>query len=197
MIIIYFFPLIGALVAYIIAQLSIKQFIKYQPTSRTTLSGIMQKNRLAIIEDLSTMAAEKIIIEEVVDDWLDESKKNKIAKDVNQLASTYIEGTLPKKFPMITMFGGDKITDTLKDVVSKEINTALVDIGPKAGAYAAKQVDIKNLIETQLQEVEIEEIHSFIVKLLRKQVLNIITLFVITGFLIGMTFMIISAFIIA
>ncbi len=197
MIIIYFFPLIGAVVAYLIAQLSIKQLMKYQPTSRTTLSGIMQKNRLSIIEDISKIAAEKIVIEEVVDEWLDESKKIKIAADVNQLASTYIEESLPKKFPMITMFGGDKITGKIKEMVAKELDTALVNVGPKAGAYAAKQVDIKSLIVNKLEGVELKDVHAFVVKLLRKQVFNIITLFVITGFLIGMTFMIISAFIIA
>lgn len=196
-IVLFFFPIIGAGIGYVIARLIVKHFLKFQPTSKTTLSGMIQKNRFNIIENISEFAARQINLEVLIHDWLDEDRKEKIASDINQLAGNYIDKTLPEKFPMIHLLGGEKITQKLKEIVGQELYKSSDQWGSLLSTYATRQIEVENIVEDRLKKVEVKDIHDFLIKIIRKQILNFTSLFVITGFLIGMIFMFISIFIIS
>lgn len=196
-IVLYFFPVIGALIGYLIARLLITHFLKFQPTSRTTLSGIIQKNKFDIIDQVAGIAHEQVSIDQMIESWLNEERKLNLAQNINQIAGQYIEKNLPEKFPMIKLLGGDKITQKLKDIVEHELTQSMQHWETVVSKYASDQIQIKELLAAKLKEVELEQIHQFLVKLIRKQVINISSLFIITGFLIGMIFMFINIFILS
>src|SRR5690554_2959218 len=195
MILIFTYPLIGALVAFLISYLSVRQFLKYQPSSKSTLSGILQKNRIELIHEIATFVEKNIDILSLLSETITDESEKMIEEDIKKYASKYIKDKIPEKFPMIMMMGGDKVILKLQEVIENEIDGSIKKNKPKLVKYAEENIEIKKLIETKLLEVDMQLLHAFISKITKRQTRNISALFVISGFLIGMVLMTISIFI--
>lgn len=193
---VYVFPVIAALIAFVIAKVSINQFLKFQPTSRATLSGILQANRLRLIDDVSNYAEDKIVLSELLKSYLDEDKREGIVKDINTFTHAYIDERLPALFPVIDMIGGKTILGKVKEAADVEVNKFANNIDQTIDKYIDQHIDVKDIVEEYLLKVNLEALHPVIVEQSKKLTGSFMALFVIAGFLIGMVLMIITVFLV-
>lgn len=121
------------------------------------------------------------ILEKITDQKNLEAVKPYLEEQVDH----FLKHKLPEKMPMIAMFAGAKTLDAVKEGLMEEMDTLLPGLLQQYAGRLKEELDVAQIIQTQLSTQSPQKIAGLIRTALKKEIRLFISLGALTGLLIG------------
>lgn len=100
----------------------------------------------------------------------------------------FLRVKLGKQMPMISMFIGDKTIDKMKGIFMDELQLIFPQVIGNFAGNLEKEIDVEKLISEKLAAIDAEKWKAIVNDKLGKQLNNFRLLGILTGFIIGVVF---------
>lgn len=187
--IIYAFPIIGALTGWITNWIAVKMlFHPKEPMNLGlfTIQGIFPKRQKAMAEKLGhIVAAELFSIDDVVAK-MKNSDNTEVLKFVEGKLDDFINVKLSTSMPMLAMFLNDDLKAKIKNTLLEEIGDVIPGV---IDSYADKlkgEVDVKAIVTEKVENFSSDKLEEILVSIMKKEFKFIELLGGVLGFIIGL-----------
>ena len=176
-----FLSLIGALIGYSTNVIAIKLLFRpYEPTKIFKLQGLIPKRKLDIAISIGELvASELIMVEELMDVFIENTDKEKLKKEVGEKIASAIAEKLPPFIPysLVTVYVDQFIQEKGDDLIN--------ELSEKMIHEATENIKINEIVEEKIMAFDFIKLEEVILKIVRKELRHIEILGGVLGLMIG------------
>ncbi len=176
---------IGALIGWLTNIVAIKLLFRpLQPINLLffKIQGLIPKRHNEIVHSVAVVVETELLnMEEIFDTFIEKMDKKAILETLEQRISEAILKNLPG---LMKSFSGS-IKKYVHEVMAREGDRLLAEVTENLLHKAVTEVSIAELVETRLLSYDIEKIEQIILKLSKRELVQIERLGGILGFVVG------------
>jgi uncharacterized membrane protein YheB (UPF0754 family) len=182
-------PLISAFIGYFTNWIAIKMLFHPREPYRflgITVQGIFPKRQQQFGEKLGKLVSDEFLsFKDIEQKITSPSNLEKILPMVDQHIDSFLHEKLPKSFPMLSMFIGEKTINTLKTAFLEELTALFPILMHQYVNSMQKELDLEHIVEQKVREFSSDKLETILYQIMAKEFKFVEILGGILGFLIG------------
>jgi len=185
----YLIPLISAAIGWLTNFVAVKML--FHPRKAINfglfkLQGIFPKRQQQIAEKLGKLVAEQLLSSaDLKDRLLQPNNIEALHIAVDQQITGYLNKTLPKKYPLISLFIAGKTKEKLQAEIMKEIEILTPGLLVKVVNQFEQSIDVEQIVSEKVSQFPAERLEELLHQLLKNEFRFIELVGAILGFFIG------------
>ncbi|HSF46163.1 MAG TPA: DUF445 family protein [Chitinophagaceae bacterium] len=182
-------PLISAFIGYFTNWIAIKMLFHPRVPYRfmgITIQGIFPKRQQQFGEKLGKLVSNEFLsFRDIEQKITDPANLEKLLPMVDQHIDVFLHTKLPKSFPMISMFVGEKTMATLKGAFLEELTDLFPLLMHQYVNSMQKELDLEHIVEEKVKEFSSDKLEAILYQIMAKEFKFVEILGGILGLLIG------------
>ena len=196
--IIYTFPLIGALIGWLTNYIAIKMLFHPKKEIKIfffSLQGIFPKRQQAFAQKLGQVVSTELVSAQEVTKHLKEKATSEAV--LNHIAMRLEEGIasrLPRAFPMLAMFMSSDMTEKIKGVLLEQISSLNEELIDKLTGELEEELDVQKIVEDKVSVFSSDKLEEILFSIMRREFKFVEVVGAVLGFFIGLIQILILSF---
>lgn len=188
---------IGGLIGYITNVIAIKLIFRpinpiKIPILNIEIIGMIPKRKKEIATNISTIVEEQFIcVDEIIDGILTDKDK----KNIIDYIKIKINIILNEKMTLIPSAIRGLVQNYISEIIEEEIKYSIDELSEEILVKAKTRINIKEIVENKINELDLYELETIILQIVKNELKHIEILGLILGFFIGIIQGIITIFI--
>ncbi len=188
---------IGGLIGYITNVIAIKLIFRpinpiKIPILNIEIIGLIPKRKVEIATNIGTIIEDQFLsVDEIIDDMITHKDK----QDIIDYIKVKINLMLNEKMTLIPSTIRSLAQNYISEIIEEEIREAIDDISEEIISKAKSRINIKEIVENKINELDLYELESIILQIVKNELKHIEILGFILGLFIGVIQGIITIFI--
>lgn len=188
---------IGGLIGYITNVIAIKLIFRpinpiKIPILNIEIIGLIPKRKVEIATNIGTIIEDQFLsVDEIIDDMITHKDK----QDIIDYIKVKINLMLNEKMTLIPSTIRSLAQNYISEIIEEEIREAIDDVSEEIISKAKSRINIKEIVENKINELDLYELESIILQIVKKELKHIEILGFILGLFIGVIQGIITIFI--
>jgi uncharacterized membrane protein YheB (UPF0754 family) len=182
-------PLISAFIGYFTNWVAIKMlFHPREPVKilGLTFQGIFPKRQDQFAERLGKLVSEEFLsFGDIERKIADPTNLEKILPMVDQHIDAFLHNKLSEKFPMLSMFIGEKTINTMKKAFMEELEELFPVLMQQYVNTLQKELDLQHIVEEKVKQFSSDKLENVLYQVMSKELAFVEILGGVLGFLIG------------
>lgn len=190
---IYLFPIIAAIIGFVFFKIAIQIFLSKNSNSKWALISFIkhEKNKAAL--QLSEYVQKEFFNEEKLKSMMSNPALfQKIKPEVEKHVDVFLKEKLLKKWPMISMLGGDEMIATIHQTLMQELEVIIPSLLSNYADGLLEKLQIDQMIQQKLDSFSDMQIYDILISRIWKISKMIPMLGAAAGFLTGMILLLLS-----
>lgn len=184
------FPLLASVFSWLFFAGIISLFFSDSPKSNWNLLAMIRNNKEMMAKEIASYIKLQIGATDFLDKQLkNPSVFNDIKPDIEQHVDHFIKEKLVKKWPVISILGGDEVLDKIKLNLMEELESIIPMLLQKYSGNLLGNIPVENLITEHLSNVSAHEIYQIIFAKSKKIRQAIPLIAALNGLIIGIIFL--------
>lgn len=194
-------PVISAFIGYFTNWIAIKMLFHPREPFRflgMTIQGIFPKRQQQFGEKLGKLVSDEFLsFKDIEQKITSPSNLEKILPVVEQHIDSFLHNKLPKSFPMLSMFIGEKTINTLKTAFLEELTDLFPILMHQYVNTMQKELDLEHIVEKKVREFSSDKLETILYQIMAKEFRFVEVLGGVVGFVIGVIQVLITMFFLA
>ena len=188
---------IGGLIGYITNVIAIKLIFRpinpiKIPILNVEIIGMIPKRKLEIASNVAQVIEEQFFsFDDIIENVITEQDKQIIIDYIK----VRIKLVLNEKLGLIPSSIKNLVQNYISEVIEDEIKSGVDELSEELIIKANNRINIKEIVETKINELDLYELETIILQIIKKELKQIEVLGLILGFFIGIIQGIITIFI--
>lgn len=188
---------IGGLIGYITNVIAIKLIFRpinpiKIPILNIEIIGLIPKRKVEIATNIGTIIEDQFLsVDEIIDDMITHKDK----QDIIDYIKVKINLMLNEKMTLIPSTIRSLAQNYISEIIEEEIREAIDDVSEEIISKAKSRINIKEIVENKINELDLYELESIILQIVKNELKHIEILGFILGLFIGVIQGIITIFI--
>ena len=188
---------IGGLIGYITNVIAIKLIFRpinpiKIPILNIEIIGLIPKRKVEIATNIGTIIEDQFLsVDEIIDDMITHKDK----QDIIDYIKVKINLMLNEKMTLIPSKIRSLAQNYISEIIEEEIREAIDDVSEEIISKAKSRINIKEIVENKINELDLYELESIILQIVKNELKHIEILGFILGLFIGVIQGIITIFI--
>ena len=188
---------IGGLICYITNVIAIKLIFRpinpiKIPILNIEIIGLIPKRKVEIATNIGTIIEDQFLsVDEIIDDMITHKDK----QDIIDYIKVKINLMLNEKMTLIPSTIRSLAQNYISEIIEEEIREAIDDVSEEIISKAKSRINIKEIVENKINELDLYELESIILQIVKNELKHIEILGFILGLFIGVIQGIITIFI--
>ena len=188
---------IGGLIGYITNVIAIKLIFRpinpiKIPILNIEIIGLIPKRKVEIATNIGTIIEDQFLsVDEIIDDMITHKDK----QDIIDYIKVKINLMLNEKMTLIPSTIRSLAQNYISEIIEEEIREAIDDISEEIISKAKSRINIKEIVENKINELNLYELETIILQIVKNELKHIEILGFILGLFIGVIQGIITIFI--
>ena len=188
---------IGGLIGYITNVIAIKLIFRpinpiKIPILNIEIIGLIPKRKVEIATNIGTIIEDQFLsVDEIIDDMITHKDK----QDIIDYIKLKINLMLNEKMTLIPSTIRSLAQNYISEIIEEEIREAIDDVSEEIISKAKSRINIKEIVENKINELDLYELESIILQIVKNELKHIEILGFILGLFIGVIQGIITIFI--
>ena len=188
---------IGGLIGYITNVIAIKLIFRpinpiKIPILNIEIIGLIPKRKVEIATNIGTIIEDQFLsVDEIIDDMITHKDK----QDIIDYIKVKINLMLNEKMTLIPSTIISLAQNYISEIIEEEIREAIDDVSEEIISKAKSRINIKEIVENKINELDLYELESIILQIVKNELKHIEILGFILGLFIGVIQGIITIFI--
>ena len=188
---------IGGLIGYITNVIAIKLIFRpinpiKIPILNIEIIGMIPKRKTEIATNIATVVEEQFIsVDEVTDNIITEQDKQHIIDYIK----VRVKLILSEKMTLIPSTIRNLVQNYVSEIIEDEIREGIDELSEEMIIKTKNRINIKEIIENKINELDLYELETIILQIVKNELRHIEVLGLILGFFIGIVQGIITIFI--
>ena len=188
---------IGGLIGYITNVIAIKLIFRpinpiKIPILNIEIIGLIPKRKVEIATNIGTIIEDQFLsVDEIIDDMITHKDK----QDIIDHIKVKINLMLNEKMTLIPSTIRSLAQNYISEIIEEEIREAIDDVSEEIISKAKSRINIKEIVENKINELDLYELESIILQIVKNELKHIEILGFILGLFIGVIQGIITIFI--
>lgn len=188
---------IGGLIGYITNVIAIKLIFRpinpiKIPILNIEIIGLIPKRKVEIATNIGTIIEDQFLsVDEIIDDMITHKDK----QDIIDYIKVKINLMLNEKMTLIPSTIRSLAQNYISEIIEEEIREAIDDVSEEIIIKAKSRINIKEIVENKINELDLYELESIILQIVKNELKHIEILGFILGLFIGVIQGIITIFI--
>ena len=188
---------IGGLIGYITNVRAIKLIFRpinpiKIPILNIEIIGLIPKRKVEIATNIGTIIEDQFLsVDEIIDDMITHKDK----QDIIDYIKVKINLMLNEKMTLIPSTIRSLAQNYISEIIEEEIREAIDDVSEEIISKAKSRINIKEIVENKINELDLYELESIILQIVKNELKHIEILGFILGLFIGVIQGIITIFI--
>jgi uncharacterized membrane protein YheB (UPF0754 family) len=191
-------PVISAFIGYFTNWIAIKMLFHPREPFRflgLTIQGIFPKRQQQFGEKLGKLVSDEFLsFKDIEQKIASPSNLETILPLVEQHIDSFLHNKLPKSFPMLSMFIGEKTIATLKTAFLEELTELFPILMHQYVNTLQKELDLEHIVEQKVREFSSDKLESILYQIMAKEFRFVEVLGGVVGFIIGVIQVLITMF---
>jgi uncharacterized membrane protein YheB (UPF0754 family) len=191
-------PVISAFIGYFTNWIAIKMLFHPREPFRflgMSIQGIFPKRQQQFGEKLGKLVSDEFLsFKDIEQKITSPSNLEKILPVVEQHIDSFLHNKLPKSFPMLSMFIGEKTINTLKTAFLEELTELFPILMHQYVNTLQKELDLEHIVEQKVREFSSDKLESILYQIMAKEFRFVEVLGGVVGFIIGVIQVLITMF---
>ena len=189
--------IIGGLIGYITNVIAIKLIFRpINPIKRPILNieiiGMIPKRKTEIATNIAKVVEEQFIsVDEITDNIITEQDKQHIIDYIK----VRVKLILSEKMTLIPSTIRNLVQNYVSEIIEDEIREGIDELSEEMIIKTKNRINIKEIIENKINELDLYELETIILQIVKNELRHIEVLGLILGFFIGIVQGIITIFI--
>ena len=188
---------IGGLIGYITNVIAIKLIFRpinpiKIPILNIEIIGLIPKRKVEIATNIGTIIEDQFLsVDEIIGDMITHKDK----QDIIDYIKVKINLMLNEKMTLIPSTIRSLAQNYISEIIEEEIREAIDDVSEEIISKAKSRINIKEIVENKINELDLYELESIILQIVKNELKHIEILGFILGLFIGVIQGIITIFI--
>ena len=188
---------IGGLIGYITNVIAIKLIFRpinpiKIPILNIEIIGLIPKRKVEIATNIGTIIEDQFLsVDEIIDDMITHKDK----QDIIDYIKVKINFMLNEMMTLIPSTIRSLAQNYISEIIEEEIREAIDDVSEEIISKAKSRINIKEIVENKINELDLYELESIILQIVKNELKHIEILGFILGLFIGVIQGIITIFI--
>jgi uncharacterized membrane protein YheB (UPF0754 family) len=182
-------PLISAFIGYFTNWIAIKMLFHPREPLRflgMTIQGIFPKRQQQFGEKLGKLVSDEFLsFSDIEQKIANPGNLEKILPLVDQHIDGFLHNKLPKAFPMLSMFIGEKTINTMKSAFMEELQELFPILMHQYVNTLQKDLDLEHIVEQKVRAFSSDKLESILYQIMAKEFRFVEVLGAVLGFVIG------------
>jgi uncharacterized membrane protein YheB (UPF0754 family) len=182
-------PVNAALIGWFTTWISVKLLFHPKKPIKilgVTFQGIFPKHQLKFGEKLGKLISEEFLsFDDIEEKIANPANLAKIMPEVDQHFSVFLREKLPKVFPMLSMFIGEKTIGSLKEAFMDEFAIIFPDLMKKYAGSLKQDLDLELIVQEKVKGFSSDKMEIIMDSIMAKEFRFLEILGGIFGFIIG------------
>ncbi len=182
-------PLISAFIGYFTNWIAIKMLFHPREPLRflgMTIQGIFPKRQQQFGEKLGKLVSDEFLsFKDIEQKIANPGNLEKILPLVDQHIDGFLHNKLPKAFPMLSMFIGEKTINTMKSAFMEELQELFPILMHQYVNTLQKDLDLEHIVEEKVRAFSSDKLESILYQIMAKEFRFVEVLGGVLGFVIG------------
>jgi uncharacterized membrane protein YheB (UPF0754 family) len=182
-------PLISAFIGYFTNWIAIKMLFHPREPLRflgMTIQGIFPKRQQQFGEKLGKLVSDEFLsFSDIEQKIANPGNLEKILPLVDQHIDGFLHNKLPKAFPMLSMFIGEKTINTMKSAFMEELQELFPILMRQYVNTLQKDLDLEHIVEEKVRAFSSDKLESILYQIMAKEFRFVEVLGGVLGFVIG------------
>ena len=189
--------IIGGLIGYITNVIAIKLIFRpinpiKIPILNIEIIGMIPKRKTEIATNIAKVVEEQFIsIDEITDNIITEQDK----RHINDYIKVRVKLILSEKMTLIPSTIRNLVQNYVSEIIEDEIREGIDELSEEMIIKTKNRINIKEIIENKINELDLYELETIILQIVKNELRHIEVLGLILGFFIGIVQGIITIFI--
>ncbi|HLO83343.1 MAG TPA: DUF445 family protein [Chitinophagaceae bacterium] len=182
-------PLISAFIGYFTNWIAIKMLFHPREPFRflgMTIQGIFPKRQQQFGEKLGKLVSDEFLsFKDIEEKIASPANLEKMLPMVEEHIDSFLHNKLPKAFPMLSMFIGEKTINTLKAAFLEELQSLFPLLMHQYVNTLQKELDLEHIVEEKVKQFSSDKLESILYQIMSKEFRFVEVLGGVLGFIIG------------
>jgi uncharacterized membrane protein YheB (UPF0754 family) len=182
-------PLISAFIGYFTNWIAIKMLFHPREPFRflgMTIQGIFPKRQQQFGEKLGKLVSDEFLSFQDIEQKISSPENlEKMLPMVEEHIDSFLHNKLPKAFPMLSMFIGEKTITTLKAAFLEELQSLFPLLMHQYVNTLQKELDLEHIVEEKVKQFSSDKLESILYQIMSKEFRFVEVLGGVLGFIIG------------
>lgn len=182
-------PVNAALIGWFTTWISVKLLFHPKKPIKIlgiTFQGIFPKHQLKFGEKLGKLISEEFLsFNDIEEKIANPANLSKVMPEVDQHFSVFLREKLPKVFPMLSMFIGEKTIGSLKEAFMDEFAIIFPDLMKKYAGSLKEDLDLELIVQEKVKSFSSDKMEIILDSIMAKEFRFLEILGGIFGFIIG------------
>lgn len=182
-------PLISAFIGYFTNWIAIKMLFHPREPFKflgLTIQGIFPKRQQQFGEKLGKLVSDEFLsFKDIEEKITSPGNLEKILPLVDQHIDGFLHNKLPKAFPMLSMFIGEKTINTMKTAFMEELQELFPILMHQYVNSLQKDLDLEHIVEEKVRAFSSDKLESILYQIMAKEFRFVEILGGVLGFIIG------------
>lgn len=182
-------PLISAFIGYFTNWIAIKMLFHPREPFKflgLTIQGIFPKRQQQFGEKLGKLVSDEFLsFKDIEEKITSPGNLGKILPLVDQHIDGFLHNKLPKAFPMLSMFIGEKTINTMKTAFMEELQELFPILMHQYVNSLQKDLDLEHIVEEKVRAFSSDKLESILYQIMAKEFRFVEILGGVLGFIIG------------
>lgn len=183
-------PLIAALIGWVTNYIAVKMLFRPRKKIKILfleIQGIFPKRQFVLAEKIGKMVADELLsVEDLKEKMSHPENVAVLTKNIEVKIDDYLASTFPVKFPLMSLFIGQKTRGKLKNEFLKEVEEATPIVIEQYLNNMEGSLNIEKIIREKVALLSPEKLENLINSILKKEFKFIEFIGGVLGFLIGL-----------
>ena len=190
---IYLFPIIAAIIGFVFFKIVLQIFLSKGSNSKWALISFIKNEKKKAALQLGTYVQKEFFNEEKIKTMMNNPALfQKIKPEVEKHVDYFLKEKLLKKWPMISMLGGDEMIATIHQTLMQELEVIIPSILSNYADGLLEKLQIDQMIQQKLDGFSDMQIYDVLISRIGKISKMIPMLGAASGFLIGLILLLLS-----
>lgn len=191
MIIIYFFPVIAALLGWLFFAIAAKVFWRSGAKAGFSFQGILKNNLPQLAAKAEKYLAEQQIVEKEIGKLaFAESTVNALRPAVEKEVAEFVDKKLEQRWPMIGMFLNAEAKEKMKTGLAEELLRSAPGALQRAGTALSDHLEERHFITGKINELSFESCRQMVFPVINPLIKRLSALGALLGGIIGLVLMV-------
>jgi len=151
-----------------------------------TIQGIFPKRQLQFAERLGRLVSEEFLsFQDIGEKISNPANLEKILPVVDQHIDSFLHNKIGEKFPMLSMFIGEKTINTMKKAFMEELEELFPILMQQYVNSMQKELDLQHIVEEKVKQFSSEKLESILYQVMAKEFTFVEIIGAVLGFTIG------------
>jgi uncharacterized membrane protein YheB (UPF0754 family) len=151
-----------------------------------TIQGIFPKRQQQFGEKLGKLVSDEFLSFQDIEQKISSPENlEKMLPMVEEHIDSFLHNKLPKAFPMLSMFIGEKTITTLKAAFLEELQSLFPLLMHQYVNTLQKELDLEHIVEEKVKQFSSDKLESILYQIMSKEFRFVEVLGGVLGFIIG------------